>query len=460
MAIWEQTTLGNLATQGRWDSEYYQPEYLAIATALDKEVHPRLGTLARTTCSAFYPAATGFYQKEGMPFIRCVDVNENPVIRGSQPFERIPESFVREHGSIRTLQPGDIVISKVGSPCYASILDHTTGEVALTRTVLGLHSIRTERVDPYYLVAFLRSKYGFYQLLREREQQIQLQLTLDRVRKIRVHLPDLSTQRLIGNLIRQHGDALQQAEDLYDEAASLLAKVLKLDQLTLSHPVGYEARLSEVRAARRFDGEYFKPSFRQIVDCVFRYRHGYEPLLRHVQEIRPNVDPRRFPDELFRYIELADINASLGLITSAAEVVGRDAPSRARRRIAKDDVLISAVVGSIDKAALVGEKFEDALASTGFFQFRSATYDPRYLLVLLRCKAIRMQLEREATGGILSAVSQRRLRHVIIPTIPPDIQEAIAEKVGESHSTYRKAELLLEKAKRRVEEMIEQETAA
>ena len=68
-----------------------------------------------------------------------------------------------------------------------------------------------------------------------------------------------------------------------------------------------------------------------------------------------------------------------------------------------------------------------------------------------------MQLEREATGGILSAVGQRRLRHVVIPIIPKELQDEIAQKVGESHAAYREAETLLEKAKRCVEELIEQE---
>src|SRR3990172_1863520 len=155
MAVWTQMPLGHVFDRGRWDAEYFQPAYLAIATKLESSENPRLGSLAHLTCSAFYPSATDYYQETGIPFVRCVDVNNYPLIRSGQPFERLPEEFVRLDKSIRTAQSGDIVILKVGSPCFASIIDESVGEVALTRTVLALRKIRAEKINPYYLVAFL-----------------------------------------------------------------------------------------------------------------------------------------------------------------------------------------------------------------------------------------------------------------------------------------------------------------
>ena len=99
---------------------------------------------------------------------------------------KIPTSFANDCKNIKRLTKGEIVITKVGTPCYASII-HDIDDVALSRTVLGLKSIKS--IDPYYLVSFLRSKYGFLQLLRERELTIQFQLTLDRVNGILIFKP-------------------------------------------------------------------------------------------------------------------------------------------------------------------------------------------------------------------------------------------------------------------------------
>ena len=151
------------------------------------------------TGSAFYPAATHLYEIGDLPFIRCVDCISYPVITTRQDtlFEKIPTYFADDHQNIKRLSKGEVVITKVGTPCYASII-RDIEEVALSRTVLGLKSITG--IDPYYLVAFLRSKYGFKQLFRERELTIQYQLTLDRVGSVLVFKPtNDNLERLISD---------------------------------------------------------------------------------------------------------------------------------------------------------------------------------------------------------------------------------------------------------------------
>jgi len=56
----------------------------------------------------------------------------------------------------------------------------------------------------------------------------------------------------------------------------------------------------------------------------------------------------------------------------------------------------------------------------------------------------------------LSAVPDQRLRNVIIPNIDLSIQNKIAALVCQSHKNFNQSKQLLEQAKRRVEELIEQ----
>jgi len=447
-----EVSLSVVSQENRWGAEFYDPDLLKPLNKAYEWVP--IGKIL-TMCQ--YGLSRAMNEEGlGKPIYRMNEI-EDVFLAEPQKHVEVNEN---EYLQFR-LTPNDILFNRTNSFEFVGrtgILKHCQDAVFASYLV----RIRSDRryIFPEFLAVYLNTNFGIAQIKRRAMPSInQTNVSASELKRIPIPLVPVLKQQQVADLVNGAARCREEARAAFRDAEELLQDELGLSKISLSHAVGYEARLSHIRAARRFDGEYFKPSFRQIVDCVFRYRHGYEPLLRHVQEIRPNVDPGRSPDELFRYVELADINARLGLITSAAEVVGRDVPSRARRRIAKDDVIISAVAGSIDKAALVGKKYENALASTGFFQFRSATYDPRYLLVLLRCRAIRMQLEREATGGILSAVSQRRLRHVIIPTVPKELQDEIAQKVGESHAAYREAEFLLEKAKRRVEELIERKAA-
>ena len=151
----------------RIDAEYFQPTYLHIEEELLRHNAEPLRDYCLITGSAFYPAATQLYEFGDLPFMRCVDCISYPVITTRQDdlFEKIPIEFANQHKNIKRLKKGEIVITKVGTPCYASIV-HDIDDVALSRTVLGLKAIKN--IDPYYLVAFLRSKYGFLQLFRER----------------------------------------------------------------------------------------------------------------------------------------------------------------------------------------------------------------------------------------------------------------------------------------------------
>ena len=149
-----------LDLRNRIDAEYFQHDYLNVEKSLLEKNAVPLSQFCSIVGSAFYPAAVHLYEIGNLPFIRCVDCISYPVIttRQQASFENIPIEFADEYRNIKRLARGEIVITKVGTPCYASII-HDLDDVALSRTVLGLKSITD--IDPYYLTAFLRSKYGF-----------------------------------------------------------------------------------------------------------------------------------------------------------------------------------------------------------------------------------------------------------------------------------------------------------
>ena len=146
-------TFSNIDLGDRYDAEYFTKEYLDIEQQLKRVTTKKLGTLATAVVSAFYPAATQIYSIGDTAFVRCVDCIEFPIITNDQDaqFEKIPYSFGKENKGISFLNKGEIVVTKVGTPCYASIVDDYE-EVALSRTVMGLANIHG--IDAYYLMIF------------------------------------------------------------------------------------------------------------------------------------------------------------------------------------------------------------------------------------------------------------------------------------------------------------------
>jgi len=156
-------------------------------------------------------------------------------------------------------------------------------------------------------------------------------------------------------------------------------------------------------------------------------------------------------------VELANINSSLGIIDGFTELLGSEAPSRAKRVLNEGDVIVSSIEGSLEKVALVQKDQEDYLASTGFFQFRSKKILPEVLLVLSKSIVLQMQLQKQTAGTILSAVPKNSIQKIIIPLLSQSIEQKIASLVKKSHEARKKSKELLELAKRKVEERIEAE---
>lgn len=437
----------------RLDAEYFMPTFLHISSNLQKIPTKSLDSIADITASAFYPAATEFYgDTDGLPFIRGVDIVNYPIMTGDQPFEKLPINFLSQYKkNIKILKKGDIVVSKVGTPCYASLINNDLDEVALSRTVLGLKNIKD--INELYLLAFLRSKYGFDQLKREIELQIQEQLTLERVRNIKIYIPSPTQQEEIALLIKSFYEKEKNSKEFYSQAEDLLLEELVLKDFAIHDDLSFVVNFSDVESSNRMDADYFQPKYQKLIAKI--KEKNAKILTEVIENVPARFSPYAKPNESFMYVELANINSSIGIINGFSKVLGKEAPSRARRVLKTGDVIVSSVEGSLEKTALVDKEQENHLASTGFFQFRSKEILPEVILILAKSLVLQMQLQKECAGTILTAVPQDALKNIFIPVLPKESQQKIAELVRQSHEARKKSKQLLEEAKRKVEEMIE-----
>ena len=65
------------------------------------------------------------------------------------------------------------------------------------------------------------------------------------------------------------------------------------------------------------------------------------------------------------------------------------------------------------------------------------------------------QLERIGTGGVQTNISYKDIKNILIPILPKPTQQKIAELVKQSHEARKKSKKLLEEAKQKVEDLIE-----
>lgn len=159
-------------------------------------------------------------------------------------------------------------------------------------------------------------------------------------------------------------------------------------------------------------------------------------------------------DVEYAYIELANVGNS-GDINDVDSVLGKNLPSRARRKVKSGQVIIASVEGSLQSCALITDEYSGALCSTGFYVVDSDYINPESLLVLFKSKPIQALLKQRCSGTILTAITKDEFLSMPLPKIEQSVQKQIATKVQESFALRHQSEQLLENAKRAVEIAIE-----
>lgn len=446
----------------RADAEYFSKENRAIEQALmDHDALPlrRFGSLVG---SAFYPAATDLYEEGDLPFARCGDCIDHPVITRQQDakFVRVPSWFVEQSKQIHCATRGDIIITKVGTPCYASVIQDYE-RIALSRTVLGLVGIK--EINPFYLTAFLRCRFGFSQLLRQREQTIQFQLTLERVRDVLVYSASAKLQMTVANTMFAYVQALERADQGLVAAEAIITKAVGLDSWSPAEPLTYSRRAIEAFAAKRIDAEYYHPAKKAFLDRL-RSLPG-KPLGDHYETIREMFDPTRAKAaDLVRNFDLSEALQPV-LDDEQATMPAREVGS-SKKRFAAGDVVISRLRAYLREIALVRTTPSVlAVGSSEFIVLRprdagKPTLSRSALLVFLRSHPVQTILKWSQDGSHHPRFSDEDLMCIPVPGAVCAVAPKV-EKLFEEILTARgQARALLAQAKRAVEIAIEDSEAA
>lgn len=456
MAVWSAVSVSALE-YSRFDADFYHPKYLN-ELEFWRRLDTRIG-VAKLGRIIAAPVRTGRTPRsrsikgdeETIRFIKTDTVRE-----GSVDFNNSALLPLRVVSDRDIIPAGAVVMTIIGAT------PEIVGRTAIVRsndpacvTNQNVAVISTNgNFDPFFLTAYFQTTWGRDQVWRHSRRTEQVNLNCREVERVLVPKPPLAIQADIGNLVRNSFAATDQSVELYERAQQIFEEELSPRTVTVAKPMGYLSQFSETVADGRFDADYYQPQYAAMRALVQNYQGGAESLLAYCDSLRPNVDPSANSIDMFDYIELSNIDATIGLVDGALSGNGSTLPSRARRQVRAGDVIASAVVGSVDKAAIISDEQDGFIASTGFFHLRPRTVTPEYLLMLVRSQCVRMQFQQQATGGILSAVPDSRLKRVIVPKIPESIRQEITGLVAESHAAKRKSDGLLEEAKIRVEQLI------
>ncbi|RLQ05713.1 restriction endonuclease subunit S [Geobacillus sp. FSL K6-0789] len=445
--------------KGRLDAEYYKRSYLKLEEKINAIGKIKIKDInVELDCSAFYPSITEYYNFdfEGVPFLRVNDI-QNGLVTINSETAFLPQFVLDNNPStIAIAYPGDIVIAKGGNTlAKLGLVTNEYPYYALSRDLILLRTKNIKQINKYFLWAFLHSKYGQDLLWRTASQTGQPHLTLPSIGEIGLPRFMDDFENKFESLYKLSIKYKDRSVKAYQEAENYLLKAIGLKGLKLSEEnINIKNFKESFLATGRLDAEYYQPKYEDYINLIYKYTNGYD-LLGSVCNIKDkNFNPE---DNIeYKYIELSNIGKS-GEITGCTIAKGNELPTRARRKVNENDVIISSIEGSLESCALIPKEYDNALCSTGFYVINSKKINSETLLILFKSELMQNILKQNCSGTILTAINKNEFLNIPVPIIDKNAQEIIRLKITESFNLRKQSENLLEIVKRAVEIAIEQD---
>jgi len=461
MAVWSEIKTSLLRSHlGRMDAEYYRPESLYADQALKRISYLPLGQLASNGYRVVYentkilPIEKIDYEQD-CRFLQAanvspdgltIDVNEIGYVSVND-WNRYPKGRI---------QHGEILIEVKGKAEKVVVVQDYVPLRTLVSGSLFKLTLQKKSISPEYLFVYMNSYFG--RILRDRTKVNTLISFVSKpeLYRIPVYLPPQKEHKEITSFARTAFDNINKSKKKYAQASQLLEQEIGLDKLKFENPVGYEAKFSEVVNDNRADADYYQTKYRQIerhakkinttsLGSICKFLKGVE------------VGSKSYTETGKLFIRVSNITPN-GITTGSSDKYISDKLYKTLGifRPNVGDILLTKD-GTVAMCYVVDETIEGIICS-GILKLNlySNKIPKEYLALAMNSKFCQMQAERDCSGALIMHWKPNEVRKLKIPILEAKKMQRLADMVTKSKKAKKEALSLLEQAKQRVEELIEQ----
>lgn len=448
MGNWNITNRTKLEFQ-RIEAEFYQKKYIdARAISGDKSLklygvkvlHPaevkriydENGSLQIVLAQNVRDNVMDWSTKRYMNISKLPLINRNKLEKGDVLVTRSGANYGQT--SVITIEPidndlfacADVLILKsgdIGGPLLSTYLNTQVGKLLMVR---GVYGAGQPHVAPHYI-----SSIQFPEYLLDSKEEIE-------------------------SYVYKSRELSKYSENLYTQATELLEQELGLDQLTFSKQKSYTAKFSEVIERKRGDAEFYNPELKSYYD------HFSDVLNLELQPITNFTQVLKFSNPDYAEVGIPIITQK-HLTNISPEDYG-DFPIASKEWVAKypdavireNDLLYYSVGAYLGKTNIWFN--EDRAVHASFITMLRCEdkINAGYLMVLLNSKYGILQSKVYQSGSSQPYIYPKDIRQFKVPVISENLKEKLYGLIKESYQSKIKSQQLLEQAKKRVEELIEE----
>ncbi|TKX31704.1 restriction endonuclease subunit S [Campylobacter estrildidarum] len=445
----------------RIDSEFFKKEYLENEKILKK-----------ISCASVYlkdfiieisGGATPFgaiYLESGIPFLRVQNIMQNY-------FNLTDVVYISEEDDKALkrsrLKLNDVLLTITGSYGKSAVVENN-----LVGANINQHSVRIQikNINPYYLSTFLNSKFGKLQADKKILGVTRPALDYPSIKNFLIPILPMSFQQEIEKMVKDSHKALEESKALYKKAEETLYLELGLDPLDplksieAKNQKNLNISICSLKESflktGRLDSEYYQEKYEENNEIIKSVNYG---ILNEFVSIKKSIEPGSefYKDTGTPFVRVSNLSEN-GLSESDIFLDEKDFCSQYLKSLyPKKDTILFSKDGSVGIAYCVKED-KEIITSGAILHLHIKDKKkilPEYLTLFLNSIFVKLQAERDCGGSIISHWRVDDIKNILIAVLDFKIQEKISKYIEESFSLRKKSKELLDNAKIKVEQEIE-----
>lgn len=446
----------------RIDAEYFKPDYLLVEKKLKGIKTITIDEISESVVNFGAYSLCNYiaWKVTGLPYLNVGNIRDGFIDFDGVKF--IDES-VNETLRKSKVKEGQVILTMAGTIGNAAVAHNIPPKTNSNQATAKI-TLKKE-YSPYYLAAFLNSYYGRNQTLREIVSSVQPNIFLWQIKRFKVPVVPKDKEQEIENKYRQGLDTREKANALYSQAENMLLEELGLKNFKVEDDLSYTVNFSDVKSARRADAEFFQPKHDKSISKIKSQKSKLLDLLplEKLCSIRRGdfIDPTYYVEKSKRaYIRIKELPAKGDINLDVITYIDDNYSVQNLETLLEGDFVFAGIGATLGKTARIPKELEGSFYSnnTACFRIRKdfgKKVDTYYLQVVLQSAVCQSQFERRQAQTAQAKIADEELKTVLLPILPESVQQKIAELVCQSHEARKKANELLEEAKRKVENLIE-----
>ncbi len=432
----------------RMDAEYYQQEYLNTFEKLKIFQTKSIGEISKVVYGT--TPSGGVFEKRGIPFIRSQNFSLLSIV---DDFVFCSEDFHKQNKKSKVVS-GDILFAAVGATIgQVAVIQENIKEANINQNIAAV-KIKDEKFNPYFVGLFFASYFGQLQIERLVTGNAQFYINSEQIRNFVVPILNKKFQDEIAEIIQNVQKELENSKVLYSQAEDLLLDGLELKDFKVESDLSYIVNLSEIKSTHRADAEYFQPKYDKLISKI---KNQNAKMLGDLTSMKKGIEPGGdvYQDGGKLFIRVSSVSKQ-GLIDKDQKYLSNELYQNLKNNFEPEIGEILLTKDATPGIAYVLKEKVEGVVSSGIMRLKlKEDVESEYLSLCINSVIGKMQIERDSGGSIIEHWKPEQIKNLQIPILSKSVQQKIADLVQKSHKARKKANELLEAAKKTIEIAIE-----